>query len=208
MYKADAGSILTLSNHRQLKYPCYVILGDSYLTLLLVGKDALQDQTLFQGLDAVLGGHSMMSLEGDVLGELCGRMGVPESHPVWLVVTDKDLTEAAVGQAPAVGRLLKRPRSARLSLDNLRMARHAAEEIGCIGEELVDFHLRERLATTEITNHEWVSDINAIAPYDFRIRRGGSWEKLEVNTTAGDFSLEFYPSLNEILERVQGRIRI
>ena len=179
-------------------------LSPDTVTLLLVGKDAPQDQILFRGLDDILGGHRMMSLEGDALRELCDRLGVPESHPAWLVVRDEDLTEAAMGQAPAVNRLLNRPRSASLSLDDLRIARRAAEEMGRLGEELVDFHLHERLAAGEITNHEWVSDINAIAPYDFRIKRAGFWEKLEIKTTAGDFSREFYLSLNELREMVHG----
>ena len=179
-------------------------LAPDTVTLLMVGKDAPEDQILFQGLDDILGSHSMVILESDALGELCDRLGVPQSHPVWLVVSDEDLLEAAVGQATAVDRLLKRPRSARLSLDDLRKARRAAEEIGRLGEELVDIHLRERLAAGGITNYEWVSDINAIAPYDFRFRGAGSWEKLEVKTTAGDFSREFYLSLNELREMVHG----
>ena len=179
-------------------------LSPETVTLLLVSNDAPQDQILFRGLDDILGRHRMMALENTTLGDLCDRLGVPQSHPVWLVVSDEDLTEAAMGQAPAVDRLLKSPRSARLSLDELRMARRAAEEIGRLGEELVDFHLRELFAEGEITDYEWVSAINAIAPYDFLIKRTGSWERLEIKTTTGDFSREFYLSLNELREMVHG----
>ena len=65
-------------------------------------------------------------------------------------------------------------------------------------------HLRERLAATEVAAYEWVSDINAIAPYDFRIQRDGSWEKLEVKTTGGDFSREYHLPLSELREMVHG----
>ena len=179
-------------------------LAPDTVTVVLVGQDAPQDQTLFRGLDDVLVTGSMMAVESKALGELCDRLGVPQSHPVWLLVSNEDLAEAAMGQAPAVDRLLTRPRSASLSQDDLRAARRAAEEIGRLGEELVDYHLGERLATGEIADYVWVSDINAIAPYDFRIRGTGPWEKLEIKTTAGDFSREFYVSLNELREMVHG----
>ena len=179
-------------------------LAPDTVTVVLVGQDAPQDQTLFRGLDDVLDTGSMMAVESKALGELCDRLGVPQSHPVWLLVSDENLAEAAMGQAPAVDRLLTRPQSASLSQDDLRAARRAAEEMGRLGEELVDYHLGERLAAGEIADYVWVSDINAISPYDFRIRRTGPWEKLEIKTTAGDFSREFYVSLNELREMVHG----
>ena len=174
------------------------------VTVVLVGQDAAQDQTLFRELDDLLITDSMKVVESKTLGELCGRLDVPQFHPVWLLVSDEDLTEAAMGQAPAVARLLTQPRSASLSQDDLRAARRAAEEIGRLGEELVDYHLGERLAAGEIAEYAWVSDINAISPFDFRIRGTGPWEKLEVKTTAGDFSRDFYVSFNELREMAHG----
>ena len=179
-------------------------LAPNTVTLILVGQGAPQDEILFQGLDEVLATHGMIAFECDALGELCDRLGVPRSHPVWLLVSDEDIAEAAMGQAAAVGRLLTRPRSASLSRDDLRMARRVAEEIGRHGEELVDYHLGERLAAGEIMDYEWTSDINAISPYDFRIRKNNPWEKLEIKTTAGEFSREFYVSLNELREMAHG----
>ena len=175
------------------------------VTLLLVAKAVFEDQILFQGLDDVLGTQRMMVLENDTLRGMCERLDVPQSHPVWSVVSDEDLTEAAAGQAPAVDRLLSRPAYAILSLNDLRKARRAAEEIGRLGEELVDLHLGGLLATGKITNYEWASDINAIAPYDFRVQRGGIWEKLEIKTTAGDFSREFHLPRSELREMARGR---
>ena len=179
-------------------------LAPDTVTLLLVGQDARQDQILFRGLDDVLAARSMIAIESNALGELCDQLPVPQSHPVWLLVSDEDLAEAAMGQAPAVDRLLTGPRSTSLSQDDLRMARRAAEEIGRLGEELVDFDLAEGLEAGEITAYEWASDINAIAPYDFRMESAGSWQKLEIKTTAGDFRREFYLSLNELREMVHG----
>ena len=179
-------------------------LDPNTVTLVLVGQDAPQDQMLFRGLDDALATHSMIALEINALGELCDQLDVPQTHPVWLLVSDEELAEAAMGQAPAVDRLLTRPRSASLSQDDLRRARHAAEEIGRLGEELIDFHLAERKEAGGIEDYVWVSDVNAISPYDFCIRRTGPWEKLEIKTTAGDFSREFYVSLNELREMAYG----
>ena len=179
-------------------------LAPDTVTLVLVGQDAPQDQSLFRGLDDVLATRRMITVEGDTLGELCDQLGVPQSHPVWLLVSDEDLAEAAMGQAPAVDRLLTRPRSTSLSQEDLRAARRAAEETGRLGEELVDYHLGECLAAGEVAEYVWVSDINAVSPYDFRIRKTGPWEKLEIKTTGGDFSREFYVSLNELREMAHG----
>jgi len=174
------------------------------VTLLLVAKEAEQDQILFEGLDGILGTKRMMVLEGDTLGDMCNQRGVPESHPVWGVVSDEDLVEAAMGQAPSVRRLRNRPGYATLSAEDLQAARHEAEKIGRLGEALVDSHLRERSEAGEIASHEWTSDTNAISPYDFLVERGGSREKLEIKTTAKDFGREFYISINELRDMACG----
>lgn len=180
-------------------------LAPDTVTLVLVANAAPLDQELYGGLNALLGGARMMALGADALRDLCHGIPVPESHPVWQMVSEDDVAEAALGQAPAMGRLLSRPHLASLTLEDLRKARRAAEEIGRLGEELLDFHLRELLGAGEIEDYKWVSDINAIAPYDFRIQRDGSWEKLEVKTTGGNFGREFHLPLSELREMVHGR---
>ena len=179
-------------------------LAPDTVTLVLVAKEAPEDQALYGGLNEYLSDRRMMALESDTLRELCRAIPIPESHPVWLMVSEEDVAEAALGQAPAVDRLLSRPRVTRLTLEDLRKARRTAEEIGRLGEELIDVHLHERLAAKEIADYEWVSDINAIAPYDFRVQRDDSWEKLEVKTTGGNFGREFHLPLSELREMVHG----
>ena len=179
-------------------------LAPDTVTLVLVAKEAARDKALFGALNDFLSDRRMMALGSDALRELCQGIPVPEAHPVWLMVSEEDVAEAALGQAPAVDRLLSRPRLASVTLEDLRKARRAAEEIGRLGEELMDNHLRERLEAKEISDYEWVSDINAIAPYDFRVQRDGSWEKLEVKTTGGNFSREFHLPTSELREMVHG----
>lgn len=174
------------------------------VTLVLIAKTAPVDRALFEGMEAALGPRRMMALEADALRRLCEEPPVPPSHPVWLLVGDEDVAEAAAGQAPALDRLRTRPRPATLSLEDLRKARRAAEEIGRLGEALVDFDLRQKRMAGEIADYVWASDINAIEPYDFRVERAGSREKLEVKTTAGPFGREFHLPLGELREMAHG----
>ena len=174
------------------------------VTLVLVAKASEEDKFLFSELENLLGTRRMISLDADSLRKLCERLSVSSTHPVWLLVTDEDFVDAGVGLAPAIERLLGRPRLARMSIQDLRNARKVAEEIGRFGEELVDFYLRRRLNEGEIAGYKWVSDFNAIAPHDFRIDCGELWEKFEIKTTRGNFGREYYLSHNELKDMVYG----
>ena len=129
-------------------------LAPDAVTLVLVAKEAPQDRMLYGGLNDFLSDRSMMALGSDTLRDLCQRIPVPDAHPVWLMVSEEDVVEAASGQATAVDRLLRRPRAANLTREDLREARRKAEEIGRLGEELVDLHLRKSLAAKEIADYQ------------------------------------------------------
>ncbi len=180
------------------------------VTLLLVAQGVQEDTALFHGLHGLLKDDSMIVLENDSLRGLCVSLTISQDHPVWQLVSDDDLVEAASGQAPALERLLKRGRAAYLSPQALRKAKRAAEEIGQLGEELFDYYLRTRLSAQEISDYTWVSAVNAVAPYDFRVLAGNSWEKFEVKTTSGSFNREYYLPLSELREmaRKEGAYRI
>ena len=179
-------------------------LAPDAVTLVLVAKTAEEDKLLFNELDSILGTHRMISLEADALRELCQRPPVSNTHPIWSLVADEDFVEAGSGMAQAMNRLLKRPRFRGLSREALRKARQVAEEIGRFGEELVDFHLKCRLDVGEITIYEWVSDSNAISPFDFRIQCGGVWEKLEIKTTSGKFGRAYHLPFSELQDMACG----
>ena len=179
-------------------------LAPDTVTLVLFSRTQQDDRVVFEGLEGILGNRRMMALETHVLRQLCEESPVPPLHPVWLLVGRDDITEAALGHASAVERLLSRPRRTRLSLEDLRKARRAAEEIGRYGEALVDIWLRRQVEAEEISDSVWASDINAIEPYDFLIERDGAREKLEVKTTTGGFGREFHLPLSELREMVHG----
>ena len=178
-------------------------LAPDSVTLVLVASTEAEDQPLFRGLDGVLGGRRMTRIDVQGLRTLCEDLQVSTAHPVWRVVTDEDLVEAAAGVAPAIERLLRRPASAGLSPETLRKARQAAEEIGRLGEQLVDIQLRCWRQAGEIADYEWVSAVNAIAPYDFRVQRDDAWEKLEIKTTRGAFNREYHLPHSELQDMVR-----
>ena len=179
-------------------------LAPETMTIVLMANTAEEDKPPFNELDRMLGTRPMMSLDTDTLRELCERLPVSDTHPVWLLVTDEDLVEAGAGIASAVDRLLKRRRSTRLSHEDLRKARQRAAEIGQSGEELVDFYLKCRLDAGKITDYDWTSDFNAIAPYDFHIQHDESWKKLEIKTTTGNFGRAYHLPYSELHDMVCG----
>ena len=177
-------------------------LAPNTMHLVLVSKSAQADGDLFTHLDELLADRRMEELQSGTLRELCEALSLPRSHPAWLLLAEEDLTEAALGQAPAVARLLTRPRPRRVALEDLQAARRAAEELGRLGESLVNVHLEQRRVAGAIAEYEWTAEINAISPYDFRLRRDRTWEKLEVKTTAADFGREYHLPLSELREAV------
>lgn len=178
------------------------------LTLVLLARSAPGDGSLLDRLGERLGGKSMWELEEEVLREACRDH--PPEHPVWLLLADDDVEGASLGLAPAVRRLLTRPATRSLSLEELRRARRSAEEIGQLGEGLVDNYLDRQRTAGVVEEYEWTSRINAISPWDFRVRRSGTWEKLEVKTTARDFAREYHLPLSELREAAhyEGSFRI
>ena len=180
------------------------------VTLVLVAHEAEADKTLFDKLDGVLLGQRMMAISADRLRVLCEENPpVSDIHPVWRLMSDADIAEAGFVEvglelAPAMERLVKSPRPMALSRDEFREIKERGEEIGRVGEELVDFYLSSRGQEGEISEHEWVSDKNAISPYDFLIRYKGKWGNLEVKSTTRNFGREYSLSRGELQEMASG----
>lgn len=179
-------------------------LAPDTVTLVLVASAAEPDESLFQELSGLLRGRPMMELDAAMLRELCEHLSISDTHPIWRLVTDENLIEAGTGFSPAIERLLQYPRPPRLSAEDLRRARQHAEQIGQMGESLVDVYLQGRLEAGEIADYEWTSASNAIAPHDFRVNRYGRWEKLEIKTTTGTFDREYHLPRSEIQDMASG----
>lgn len=89
-------------------------------------------------------------------------------------------------------------RSPRRSHQDFEKKRCRDQETGRRGECLVNQHLRQLRKSGKIDCYDWVSEKNAIAPFDFRVCRAGRWERLEVKSTREGFEREYYLSVAEL----------
>ena len=78
-----------------------------------------------------------------------------------------------------------------MTRQELERARQRADDIGRLGEELIDGYFASQQATGLIEN--------AIAPFDFRLG-GGVGEKVEVKSTCGAFGQVIHISLGQLVE--------
>jgi hypothetical protein len=158
------------------------------------------------------GRDTMRALEEDEVIQIIARAQLPEDHPLASFAITGELQEAAIGSAAATERLLKRARAPRVSIDALRRAREQADEIGRFGEELIEAYLRRETENGRISSFDWVSEMNAVAPMDFRISQvAAAIERIDVKTTAGSFERPIHVSFSELKEmaaQVGGPYRI
>lgn len=95
----------------------------------------------------------------------------------------------------------RRARVPNVSIEALRRAREQTDGIGRLGEELVAIHLEHQKKLGVIASFEWVSEINAVAPMDFRLSPiAGVVERIDVKTTTGTFDRPIHISLSELRE--------
>ncbi len=143
----------------------------------------------------------MRVLDEAQIAEIAAIAGLAEDHPLFNFTLSGDLQEIALGGAAATERLLRRGRAPTVSIEALRRARAQADETGRAGEELVAAYLERQTADGAITAFEWISDVNAVAPMDFRLTPvAGAAERVDVKTTSMTFEREFHVSLPELKE--------
>jgi hypothetical protein len=81
----------------------------------------------------------------------------------------------------------------------LQQARENADAVGQLGEEYVNAYLTLLKGRGEITDFDWISAENAIAPYDFQVDLIGSQEiDIDVKSTAGEFTRIIHISMGEL----------
>lgn len=91
------------------------------------------------------------------------------------------------------------------SSGELLRARAGADETGRLGEELVNAHLVQLAESGQIESVEWVSNVSAVAPFDFRIvTNEGDEVLIDVKSTSGEFERAVHFSFNEILQIANG----
>jgi hypothetical protein len=172
--------------------------------LALISKATLDDAKLHQELTSRFGATSMVALDESLIEDIIASSAPPMGHPIheW---GDADVVEDAVlGSAASVEKLLKRRQGRGLTPEDLALAKANAERTGQLGEEFVDIYLRSRKDSGEIMDYEWTSQMNAIAPYDFRVTgKGGVQAVVDAKSTRGPFDNPIHVSLAELIKSQQ-----
>jgi hypothetical protein len=174
--------------------------GDSYpnaVKVVILSASNSMDAATRTAFAVRFPGDSMSILTEEDIQAVINVANTPQDHPIrdWL---DRDLLEeVAQGDAAAADKLLKKRAGRGLSGSELKKAKDNAEKIGRWGEELLDFHFGE--GGGGIAGHEWVADVNAIAPFDFALKLSdGSIRHLDAKSTGGPFNNPIHLSLGEI----------
>jgi hypothetical protein len=147
------------------------------------------------------GNNSMRSTTIAELHLIAIASGTPESHPVFELLLDSAIEDAALGGLAGTTKLLQRTTGRKLTRAALDRARQLADDIGRLGEEVIDLYFATLVEKGSIERYDWVANENAISPFDFRIHETkDNSVKVEVKSTTGDFSQAFHVSIAQLLD--------
>lgn len=187
--------------------------------MYLVSK--VQDIELHSALDTKYSSifsprRGMRQIDPDELAALLGGLSLTEGHPVYDFIDFDALEDASQGGQEGLSRLKRRRKSRGVSREELARARQNAEQIGRLGEELLNgFFSQENVvfekwrSVTSLENSDfnfsWDADVNAIAPYDFSIFIGDRvFRRIDAKSTAGEFKNKIHVSVSELSEMAHG----
>lgn len=196
-------------------------LEPSAASMYLVSQS--NDPILHSALQASFGSQfsarrGMRALSPSVLGEFLRAVPLPAGHPIFDLIDDDLLEDAAQGGEDGVQRLQLHRRGRGVSREELLRAKSSAEYIGRFGEEVLkasfdgnrlqlSYLLGTPVPPAMVGSLVWESDVNAISPFDFRLDVDGSPRRLlEVKSTRGDFSNPLHISLAELRELAYGTL--
>lgn len=172
---------------------------------VFLAKSNPKDSALCSVLDKTLGDRKMISLTIPQLSLLIGRAKPPDDHPINELILDAALEDAALGGVEGTKKLLSRRSGKHMSRSELERARQNAEEAGRAGEEYINAHLKMLKKKGAIQGFEWVSESNAVAPYDFWLSEDGvSRILLDSKATSGDFDRTLHISMSELHRMCSG----
>lgn len=163
-----------------------------------------EDESLHRALSPLVpqgGRESMVLIDASALLDTLDELNVSVDSPIRQLLADLD-NDLVVAGEPGTSVAEKQSERGvfrgRLSPEALALARERQMDVGQRGEEMVDFYLREAVARGEFTDMFWVSQDNAISPYDFIALEGETEIRVEVKSTTLDFGAAFHVSVNEI----------
>jgi len=175
--------------------------------LLFVAAGDPEDTALHHVLNNHLGPRKMIPLSSSELESLINAAELAETHPALEFALEEAIEDAALGGVEGTERLFKRRSGTAMNQEALQRARLNAETVGRNGEDLINSWFSWQTRTGAIRNHAWISDTNAVAPYDFTIvDASGNEIRLDVKSTSGPFERPLHVSMAELLEMaMEGR---
>lgn len=177
--------------------------------MYLVAQASPQDQKLHSALETDFGplfaSHKgMLDVDADRLRQLLNDLNLPAGYPVLDFIDNDALEDAAQGGFEGLSKLRNRRQARGVSREELGRARQNADQIGRLGEEILNAWLESKTQNESGIMHVWDSDINAVAPYDFTLLQAGKpMRRLEAKSTSGGFANPIHISLAELNEMAQ-----
>lgn len=166
--------------------------------VVLLSATSPKDAATHAAFVAAFPGESMSVLSEDAIEKVILAAATPADHPIrdWL---DKDILEQVGHSDPdATDRLLKKRKGRGITAAELKKAKASAEKVGRLGEELLDYHF-DTSGTASLLGYEWVADVNAISPFDFKLSlKGGIERHVDAKSTGGAFNNPLYLSMSEL----------
>ncbi|MCK7577644.1 MAG: hypothetical protein MZV65_18775 [Chromatiales bacterium] len=162
--------------------------------------------TLHTALNATYGSRfsahkGMLEIDQDELAKLLGSLGLPAGHPVLDFIDFDALEDAAQGGLDGLTKLRNRRRARGVSREELARSRKGAEQVGRLGEEILNAWFEAQHQIGNGPEYRWDSDTNAVAPYDFTLMSDGNPERrVDAKSTSGDFRNPIHVSLSELIE--------
>lgn len=178
--------------------------------MYLVAKNLPQDAALHAALEANYGASfsphkGLVEIDPDELARLLGGLGLPTGHPALDFIDFGALEDAAQGGFDGLTKLRKRRQARGVSREELGRARQSAEQIGRLGEEILNAWLDQQCHAGRGPEYCWDSYTNAVAPYDFTLLNGGKADRrVDAKSTSGDFRNPIHVSVAELVEMAHG----
>ena len=180
-------------------------------TLYLVASELSSDASIFQAIedkyaDAFSARKGMVALDADEFTHAFSDIDLDDGHPFLDLIGQDILEDAAAGGFEGFRKLIKRRQARGVSQEELNKAKRSAELVGRLGEEILNSWLETEKQANRILDYRWISDENAIAPYDFEIvEKSGLVRSVDAKSTAGDFNNPIHISLGELYEMAEGK---
>ncbi len=157
-----------------------------------------EDIAAYQALNNYLGKGSMSPISYAEIETLIKSAKPIDTHPLYELLLESDLEDAAEGGAEGVKRLYSRRAGRHLSKIELAAAIRRVEEIGQLGEEMVNAYFEQAKKEGRIVDFGWVSMDNAISPFDFWYDEEAARIFVDVKSTSGEFERNIHVSLPEL----------